>query len=524
MHPESRKHFSELFRLGLLAAQSRDLAAAAELFGRAVELEPGHAAAHGNLGTVLTELGRWPEALESFDRAIALKADYAVAHANRGNVLRELGRWGEALESYDRALAINPGFAEVYCNRGNVQRQLGSPDAALRSFNQAIALNPSLAEAYANRGIVQRELNLLDAALASYDRAIAINGGYAEAYCNRGVVLQELRRMDLALASFDSAIANKVDFAEAYFNRSMALLSCGDFDRGWTDYEWRWRNDQGPNIPDVRLFPQPLWLGDESIAGKRILLHGEQGLGDTLQFCRYARSVAELGACVVLEVQKPLAGVLAGLDGVTQLVGRGDALPGFDSHCPLLSLPLAFKTTLDTIPIRDRYLHAEPARLAYWRNRLGDKTRPRVGLVWNGKPRAENDRSILLADLVRHLPPGFQYVSLQKEVREPDSQTLHANPAILDFRDEAVDFSDTAALCDCLDLVISVDTSVAHLSAALGGKTWILLPYVADWRWLLNRDTSPWYASVTLYRQAIRHDWLGVFERVAADLTATFSA
>jgi Tfp pilus assembly protein PilF len=523
MQPEPR-NFSDLFQMGLIAAQAKDLAAAATLFGRAIELEPGHAAAHGNLGTVLTELKRWREALASFDQAIALKSDYLVAHANRGNVLQELKRPDDALASYDRALAINPNFAEAYCNRGNVLKTLELPDAALTSFNQAIALNPGLAEAYANRGIVQRQLKQLDAALASYDQAIAIKGDYAEAYCNRGVVLQELRRTDMALASFDQAIAHKADFAEAYFNRSMALLSCGDFDRGWTDYEWRWSNDNGSNIPDRRFFPQPLWLGIESIAGKRILLHGEQGLGDTLQFCRYAKSVANLGAYVVLEVQKPLARVLAKLDGVSQLLSRGDALPEFDYHCPLLSLPLAFKTTLETIPVRNRYLWAEACKIIHWQHRLGEKTRPRVGLVWNGKHRTDNDRSILLADLVQCLPADFQYVSLQKEVREPDSLTLQANPAILDFRDEAVDFSDTAALCECMDVVISVDTSVAHLSAALGRKTWILLPYVADWRWLIDRDTSPWYESVTLYRQAIMHDWRGVFEMVAADLSAKFGA
>jgi hypothetical protein len=299
------------------------------------------------------------------------------------------------------------------------------------------------------------------------------------------------------------------------------LLSCGDFGKGWTDYEWRWSNDKGSYILDRRLFPQPLWLGDESIAGKRILLHSEQGLGDTLQFCRYAKSVSELGAHVVLEVQPPLASVLAKLDGVSQLVTRGNALPEFDYHCPLLSLPLAFKTTLETIPIRDRYLCAETSKITHWQRRLGEKTKPRVGLVWNGKRRTENDRSILLADLIQCLPGDFQYVSLQKEVRDPDSRTLNAHPEILDFRAEAKDFSDTAALCECMDVVISVDTSAAHLSAALGRKTWILLPYIADWRWLIDRATSPWYESATLYRQAIMGDWRGVFEKVAADLIQT---
>lgn len=513
--------FPELFRLGLRAAQSGNLAAAKDLFGRAVSLEPGHSTAHANLGTVLSELRQWQDALASFDRAIALNGNHAVAYSNRGNVLKQLERWDDALASYDRALDIEPKLAEAHSNRTNVLAKLEQWDAALASCNRAIVLDPGLAEAHLNRGIVFRELKRLDVALASYDQAIALKRDYAEAYCNRGVVLHELGQPDAALSSYAQAIAIKPYFPEAYFNRSLVSLALGDFVNGWRDYEWRWNNDKGSNISDRRFFIPPLWLGVESIAGKRILLHGEQGLGDTLQFCRYVKRVADLGASVILEVPEVLVGLLGTMLGVSHIVARGAPLPAFDFHCPLLSLPLAFKTTLDTIPHPGRYLRTNASKVAYWQTKLGEKTRPRVGLVWSGANRPINDRSVGLAGLIGRLPTEIQYVSLQKEVRGTDVPMLRGNPGVLDFRDELTDFSDTGALCECMDLVVSVDTSVAHLSGALGVKTWILLASHADWRWLVDGNASPWYASVTLYRQRAVGDWSAVFARVAEDMRRT---
>lgn len=518
--------FVALYWLGLIAAQSRDPVGAAALFGRAVDIEPEHAMAHGNRGAALTELRRWPEALASLDRAIALNPEHAAAYSNRGNVLKELQRWQDALASYDRAIAIKPELAEVHCNRANVLVELKQWEAALASCDRAIALNPALAGAWLNRGIVLRELKQPDAALASYDRAITVDDGYAEAYSDRGMVLEELHQMNHALESYDKAILLAPDFAEAHFNRAMVLLSCGDFERGWLDYEWRREKDGRPAVPNRAALRQTRWDGSQALAGKTILVHCEQGLGDTLQFCRYAACVAARGARVVLEVQKPLARLLAGLDGVAELVTAGAELvrPDVDYHCPLMSLPLAFKTTLDTIPDRGRYLWSDHSTVMQWDARLGPKRRPRVGLMWSGNAahRQDRDRSVGLADLVECLPSGIQYVSLQKEVRARDLPTLKAHPDLWDFSASQKDFADAAALCECMDLVISVDTSVAHLSAALGRPTWILLAYHADWRWLLDREDSPWYASVKLHRQAKLGDWRGVFDRVAADLMQHF--
>jgi hypothetical protein len=266
-----------------------------------------------------------------------------------------------------------------------------------------------------------------------------------------------------------------------------------------------------------------LWLGDVSLEGKRLLLHAEAGLGDTLQFCRYAAQCAALGATVILEVQPPLQALLANLEGVARSIAAGDPLPPFDLHCPLMSLPRAFKTTLATIPSSAKYLHADPGALARWSARIGQRSRPRVGLMWSGNPENTIDprRSIRLADLIPHLPRELQYFSLQKQLRDADRVTLDTCPDIVSFDAELMDFTNTAALSACLDVIVSVDTSIAHLCGALGLRTWVLLPETPDWRWMRQRDDTPWYPTMKLYRQTTAGDWHGVLRRVAADLRQT---
>jgi len=527
-HPNN---FDALFWLGLMAAQANHLQEAQQLIARAIEINPDHAAANANLGTVLAELERWDEALASYARAIALKPDYAVAYSNQGNALRKLKRPEAALASYEQAIALKPDFAEAYCNRGNVLRELGQWDAALANCDRAIELRPDFADAYCNRGIVQKELGLLDAALASYDRAIAIRPDHAAAYCNRGIALQELDRIDAALASYNRAIAIKADFPEAYYNRSIASLSLGDFENGWIDYEWRWRTEHGARLRDRRMFREGQWLGRESLAGKTILLHCEQGLGDTLQFCRYVRPIAALGARVILEVQGPLRSVLAGLDGVSQLVVQGDALPAFDYHCALMSLPLAFKTTTSSVPARVPYLEASAQKVQHWKERLGEKMRLRVGLVWSGGFRPDQPelwsvnhrRNIPLAKLAALKHPDIEFYSLQKgQPAESEATALLSTnwdgPHLTDLTRLLNDFSDTAALMELLDLVISVDTSIAHLAGAMGKPVWILNRFDSCWRWMHDRSDTPWYPTATLYRQEKAGDWDGVVQRVRADL------
>jgi tetratricopeptide (TPR) repeat protein len=429
-----------------------------------------------------------------------------------------------ALEALDAAISLDGTHAEAHYQRGNTLKKLGRLDRALASYTLAIDLKPDHAHAYCNRGVVQQALCLTADALASYEHAIALDPRDALAHYNRALLMQELDQWDEAVASYDRAIAVKPDYAEAQYNRALALLFLGEFDDGWRGYEWRWKLALRLRIGTMRDFPQPLWLGDFPIAGRRLLLHAEAGLGDTLQFCRYATACAARGATVILEVQSPLRALLANLEGVAHSIAAGDPLPPFDLHCSLMSLPLAFKTTLDTIPCTARYLHADPSTLARWRAKLGTRSRPRVGLVWSGNPENTIDprRSIRLADLIPHLPRDLEYFSLQKQLRDADRATLATCPDIVPFDEAVMEFTDTAALCVCLDVIVSVDTSVAHLCGALGLRTWVLLPTMPDWRWMRAREDTPWYPTMTLYRQTAAGDWSGVLARVAADLRREF--
>jgi tetratricopeptide (TPR) repeat protein len=517
------------FQHALALLESGRIAHAQAAFEEILRKQPRHADALHLLGLIAARSNDPKKAAVLIGKSVQIDASNPVAYLNRGAVLQELELWEEALGSYEQALALHPAFAAVYFNRGNALQSLQRLDEALASYNQAIAIQPYYHDAWLNRGNLLVGLKQWDGALASYNRAIVVRTDSAVAHANRGNVLKELNRLDEARASYDRAIAIQPDYPEAHTNRGVASLLAGEFERGWTDFEWRWKIKYTANRREKhRTFRQPLWLGQESLAGKSILLHSEQGLGDTLQFCRYVPLVANLGAKVILEVQKPLWGVLAGLEGVSQWVGQGahqgGAAPETDYHCPLLSLPLAFKTRLDTIPPPARYLRGAADKVAHWQAKLGAASMPRIGLAWSGGThRPEDNRRIPLADLIRHLPQGFQYVSLQKELPESERQTLRSNPAVLDIADD-LNFDNTAALCECLDLVISIDTSVAHLSGALGKRTWILLAFNPDWRWLLGRTDSPWYPSATLYRQESIGNWNGVLSQVAADLQRIFAS
>lgn len=431
-----------------------------------------------------------------------------------------------AVELISRAVQINPDSAAAHCNRGSALKCIGQLDAALKSLDRAIAISPEFSDAHSNRGSVLSELNRLDAALASYDRAIALQANNAGAHLNRGNLLRRLMRFEEAVASYDRAIGLRPELANAHGFKAITLLLIGQLEQGWIEYEWRDRGELRPQAAPDRRYSQPRWNGEQSVRGQTILLYSEQGLGDTIQFCRYARMVAELGARVLLEAPRPLVRLLARLEGVAEVVAAGDTVPAFDCHCALMSLPLAFKTTLDTIPREVRYLGAAASQIARWSARLGPRTKPRIGLVWSGNVLATQGyyRSLELGELLEHLPREFHYVGLQKELRASDHPTLHKTPWISNIGEQLDDFSDTAAVCESLDLVISVDTSVAHLSAALGRPTWVLLPYLPDWRWLLKRDDSPWYPSAKLYRQQSAGDWSHALTRVGADLARLASS
>lgn len=506
---------------GALLQGRKQWTAALAAYDQAIALNPADAATHYNRGTILKEQKQFVAALGSYERAIAANPEFARAHASRAEVLQEIGRLAAALESYDRAIELDAHDANTCSNRAVLLHKMLRFEEALAGYDQAVASNPDSAEAWFNRGTLLSDLDDPEAALRSYDRAIATRPNYADAYVNRGVALEKLGQIAAARASYEQSIAISYDLPEAHFDLALAALTLGDYATGWTEYEWRWRAKGGPIFREKRDFEQPLWLGKEDLAGKTLLLYGEQGLGDSLLFCRYVESVAKLGPRILLEVPPPLVKLCMTLPAVEQVIPYGTPLPDFDFQCPLMSLPLVFKTTLETIPAQVGYLHSDARKVEDWRNRLGPKTKPRVGLTWSGNQAAGTNRKrhFLLSSLLPYLRPEVEYVCLQTDVVAADQETLAQTPGILQFKDSLRDFTDTAALCECMDMVISVDTSVAHLSGALGKKTWVLLAFVADWRWLTDREDSPWYPTLRLFRQRSLGDWHGVFERVATELS-----
>jgi tetratricopeptide (TPR) repeat protein len=484
----------------------------------ALALQPHYARALYNRGNTLHELKRFDEALASYDRALALQPDHAGALGNRGDSLRRLKRFDEALASYDRALALRPDHVETLCNRGTTLHELKRFDEALASYDRALALRPDHVDAFGNRGVTLYELKRYEEALASYSRALTLRPDHVETLRNRGATLNKLKQFDEALASYDRALAVEPDYAEAHFNRSLLRLLKGDFAAGWQEYEWRLKTEI--RLSSKRNFTQPRWLGETAIEGKTILLHSEQGFGDTIQFCRYAPLVAERGARVLLEAPLPLKDLVASLAGVAQVISPQEKSPDFDLHCPLPSLPLALGTRIETIPAQVPYITAPPGSLGRWTGLVGPKGKLRIGLAWSGSPthKADAIRSIDLRSLLPLLNIDAEFISLQKDVRADDATVLKERSDIAHFTDKLDTFADTAAIIANLDLVISVDTSVAHLAGALAKPVWVLLPFVPDFRWLLDREDSPWYPTARLFRQNAPGDWSGVVSHVVVAL------
>jgi len=511
---------NELFSAAVSFHRAGRLEEALRLYDAVLKAHPSHIAARHFRGIVLYGLDRPVEAIHSYNQALALCPDDAEIHFNRGNALRDLRRLVDALASYGHAIAVRPDYAEAHNNRGVTLRDLNRYAHARDSFERALALKPEYVRAHNNRGFVLQGLSLTHEALVNYDRAISLKSDYAEAFYNRGNILQELARFDESLASYNAAIARRPDYAEAHFNKSLLLLRSGDYEAGWPLYEWRRKCPQLENRPE--RFSQPLWLGDRVLNALTILIHAEQGIGDTIQFVRYVPKLTEQGAQVILEVPPPLVSLMTSRWAGVAVIGQGDPLPQFDLHCPLMSLPMAFRTTLSTVPSEVPYLSADPERRNAWRAHLGSRSQTRVGLVWSGNPLHSSDaqRSLPISLRARFLPVGCEYHCLQKEVRPEDRTALREIPYICIHDVHLTDFSDTAALIAVMDLVIAVDTAVAHLAGALGTELWVLLPHSADFRWLLACEDSPWYPTARLFRQTRRGEWIPVLEQIRDKLQA----
>lgn len=541
--------FEALHLLGVLEHQQGQSEAGLALIERALALRPADPTALSNAGLVLRALKRPLEALSAYEGAVQGAPNFHQAWANRGNVLRDLGRAAEALQSYVRAIECNatyaqawhgkglahfdlqqfedaqrchrhalvlqPGVATVEVDLGNALRELDRLTEAVASYERALALRPNYPQALSNRGVVLKQLGQFAQAQQSYERAIALDPLFVDAYVNLGTLLKDTQRLSEAKVAYQKALELDPESSSAHLNLSIALLLGGEFSAGFGEYEWRWKTAQMAD--GTRGFAQPLWRPALGIRGKTLLLHAEQGLGDTIQFCRYAPIAAAQGARVVLEVQPVLLSLLQGLPGVDQLVARGADLPPFDVQCPLLSAPLAAQTTLETVPAQKAYLSAKPAWVQKWAERLGAAKSTRIGVAWSGRPEHKNDmhRSLSFSEFAGALPKGPEYLCLQKEIRAADRDALASRGDVQIFDTALESFEDTAALIQQVDLVVAVDTSVAHLAAALGKPVWLLLPYCPDWRWMLGRTDTPWYPGVQLFRQSAYASWGATLIEVA---------
>jgi FkbM family methyltransferase len=486
---------------------------AVPLIHRLIDHEPNLSDAHNNLGTALLALRRPSDAVRCFERAIELEPNRPEFHHNLGGALQLIGRSAEARACYERAITLRPDYAEAHNSLG-VLLAANDPNEAFTCFRRALAASPTYVDAHNNMGNALLDLARCDEAIASYRQALAIRPDHAEAHNNLGMALRELNRHEEALACLEMAQAIKPDYVDAHINEGLVRLALDDYANGWKKYSWRNLKTsfgQGKKRP-----PRPLWLGNWDISGKTILLCSEEGLGDTVQFCRYVPLVAQRGARVILAVQRPLSTLMAGLQGASVVCDQGEPVPPFDGFCPLLSLPGAFATKLETIPAAVPYLSVEPDAAARWRRRLDGDGGAKVGIVWAGNPQHRNDarRSIAAETLLPLLRvQGARWFSLQVGERAADLARL-PHGLVADLSPHLSDFAETAAAIASLDLVICVDTAVAHLAGAMGKPVWVLLPFSADWRWLRYRSDSPWYPTARLFRQPAPGDWPSVVMQV----------
>lgn len=506
-------HPDALNLLGVLAGQLGRDDAAVELIEKSIAANPAVAEAHFNLGDAYRRTGKLEQALGCLRNALRLKPNFAEAHASLGGTLGMMGRFGEAIAACTTAVRLQPDHVPARNNLGLALQGAGRHHEAIAAFTQAVAVKPDYAPSHNNLGTALQAAGRLEEAIAAFDRAVRLQPTYVPAHNNLAIALQAAGRADAALNAFAAAIRLDPGQANVHWNHALALLINGDFDRGWAEHEWRLKCKESPS----RHHSKPMWDGT-NLAGKTILLHAEQGMGDAIQFVRYAPLVAGRGGRVVLECHPPLARLFRTLPGVEQVIAMGEPLPAFDVHCPLLSLPHVFHTRLDSIPSPSPYLHADANLAQTWREKLRPYAgRLKVGLVWAGSRSNPNDGKRSLRP--EQLAPlagvaGVQFFSLQKVAPGEPSTTVPRELPLIDYTAELNDFADTAGLLANLDMVVTVDTAAAHLAGTMGREVWVMLPFAPDWRWMLGRSDSPWYASMRLFRQPTIGDWHGTINAV----------
>jgi Tfp pilus assembly protein PilF len=479
--PQIQETTVDLLHKGLALHRTGALAEAAAVYRSVLAMEPSNADALHLLGLTLKSGGRMDEALHSIRAALTFRPDFADAHYNLGNTLAGMDRAEEAIASFRRALALDPKLVLASYNLGNTLRDLGDLEGAAAAFRAALVQKPD----------------------------------YVEARHNLANVLKGLNQPEAAIAEYRATLAQRPDLSEAHYNMALTLLLTGAMEEGLAEYEWRWAVDRFPS--PRRNFRQPLWDG-RAERDRVLLIHAEQAFGDTIQFCRYLPLIAGRAKRIILECRKPLVELLTSLAGVEQVIEAGTSLPAFDVHAPLLSLPHILATRIESIPANVPYLRADATKVAGWRRRRDERFT--VGLIWSGNRKPDPGRTIGLAGMMPLIEVvGIRAVALQRELEPGDAEHIAALGGRLEhWGHEFADFSDTAAALEAVDLVVSIDTGPAHLSGALGRPSWVCLPFAPDWRWLMNRETSPWYPPMKLYRQERRGEWGPVIARIADDL------
>lgn len=497
--PALNARFAEALKL----QHAGQVPAAMAAYRQLIPLMPDHEPLLLAAGTAELQLGHDVLAIRLLEHALQLNPGLTPAHANIAVAYQKQNQLDLALLHVDKALEARPDGAPMHINRGNILRVLERREEALAAYDAALRKDPDYAPGYSNRGVLKREMGDLEGALADFDVALARMPNYSEAWNNKGTTLRDLGRPAEALAAYTRAVQLRPDNASARWQKGAMELLLGDYEHGWQDFQARW---QSPKLVRTRPdFPQPEWLGQSDPAGKTVLVYAEQGLGDTIQFSRFVPELEARGAKVILEVQSALVPLLRTLPAPAKermLIGMNAPKPAFDLQVPLMSLPLALGTRVDTIPAAGGYLFPDPEKRAQWQNRLGPKTKPRIGLCWSGREgyAANRWRNIPVEAYAPLLDPRLEFHALQKEVSPPDRAPLNDLPAIRPHMDDLGDFSDTAALMDQMDLIITVDTSIAHVAGALGKPVWIITPQRPEWRWLMDRADTPWYASARLFR------------------------
>ncbi len=510
--------------LGHSLQEKGEVDEAITFYQKCLQLNPDFADAYYNLGTLFQDKKQYYEAILYYQKALNLNPNDVDACYNLGRILQEIDQYDEAINYYQRALYLNPTLADAYNNIGIILQEKEQLDEAMSYFFKALQLNPNLPDAYNNIGTILQEKEQLDEAMSYFQKTIQLDSNFYKAYHNLGVNFMKMNQIDEALNLMNKALHLNPNDANIHFALGMAFLLKGDFNDGWKEYEWRWKAKDFRKRGCFRKpdsFSQPI-LNNLDIGGKTVLVYAEQGLGDEIQFMRYIPLLAEVGANIVIECHKELSGLLHSVEGVKHLIIQGEQLPEFDLQCPLLNLPLIFNTTLENIPNKVPYLSVNPHLIQQWKYKIQiDSSNFKVGLVWQGNPKHKNDRN-------RSIPfnlfsafaqlPNITFYSLQKGKGSEQSKNTPIGMKFLDLTEEINDLSDTGALIENLDLIISVDTSIVHLAGALGKPVWTLLPFAPDWRWMLNRQDSPWYPTMRLFRQPSPGDWDSVMKMVIEEL------